>query len=46
MPRPQKGMKPGTFIPNFKLEDTNGRKYAAEQFLRRPFLLYFLRGTW
>lgn len=46
MPKPNKGLNPGSGIPSFTLEDATGRIYNKEQFRGRPFLLYFLRGTW
>jgi len=46
MPRKDKGLRPGTQIPSFSLEDVDGQTYRSEQFRGRPFLLYFLRGTW
>lgn len=46
MPNYKKGIRPGTAIPSFSLEDVDGKTYIAEQFRGRPFLLYFLRGTW
>jgi peroxiredoxin len=46
MPREDKGLRPGTPIPSFSLEDVKGQTYTAEQLQGRPFLLYFLRGTW
>lgn len=42
----EKGLKPGTLIPNFSLVSTEGETFSAKQFLGTPFLLYFLRGTW
>lgn len=46
MSREDKGLQPGTPIPSFSLEDADGQTYRSEQFSGRPFLLYFLRGTW
>jgi peroxiredoxin len=42
----EKGIKPGSPIPEFTLEDENHKVYTSDQFLGQPFLLYFLRGTW
>lgn len=46
LPKENKGLEPGSPIPSFLLEDVEGKTYTAEQFRGRPFLLYFLRGTW
>lgn len=46
MPKKNKGIQPGSPIPNFTLEGADEKMYTAEQFRGRPFLLYFLRGTW
>lgn len=46
MPKKNKGIQPGSPIPSFTLEGADGETYTVEQFRGRPFLLYFLRGTW
>lgn len=46
MPKENQGLAPGSPIPSFSLENEKGKTYKAEQFKGRPFLLYFLRGTW
>ncbi|HET7627307.1 MAG TPA: hypothetical protein VFK44_02865 [Bacillales bacterium] len=46
MPKKNKGLKPGSLLPGFSLQDPEGKTYTSGQFRGRPFLLYFLRGTW
>lgn len=45
MPREDKGLKQGAIIPDFTLQGTDGNVYSKEQLKGKPFLLYFLRGT-
>lgn len=46
MTKEDKGLQPGVPIPNFTLESADGQTYSSAQFSGKPFLLYFLRGTW
>jgi peroxiredoxin len=46
MPREDKGLKPGSPIPTFTLQDVNGKSFSSTELIGKPFLLYFLRGTW
>ena len=46
MPNIKKGLKKGQKLPLFKLPDVNGQEVSIETWIGRPFLLYFLRGTW
>jgi peroxiredoxin len=46
MPNPSKGLKKGESIPLFKLPNVQGQEVSIERWIGRPFLLYFLRGTW
>jgi peroxiredoxin len=45
LPKKDKGLKPGSQIPEFVLEGVEGKTYSSNQFKGKPFLLYFLRGT-
>jgi peroxiredoxin len=46
MPIESKGLKIGQFIPLFKLPNVQGEEVSIKLLIGRPFLLYFLRGTW
>jgi peroxiredoxin len=46
MPIASKGLKIGQSIPLFKLPNVQGEEVSIKLLIGRPFLLYFLRGTW
>lgn len=47
MPKLTKGLKKDDLIPHFTLPDVEGGTVSIDKWMgRRPFLLYFLRGTW
>ncbi|WP_160327274.1 hypothetical protein [Ferroacidibacillus organovorans] len=45
MPR-NVGLEPGQRIPDFTLSDLAGVVHRHTEYLGKPLLLYFLRGTW
>ncbi|MDG5790077.1 hypothetical protein QA612_21715 [Evansella sp. AB-P1] len=45
MPKKNKGLQRGKSIPPFQLDSVDEKAYSNSDFLGRPLLIYFLRGT-
>jgi peroxiredoxin len=47
MARESKVLRVGDRAPAFRLEDAaSGRRVALEEYLGKPLMIMFLRGTW
>lgn len=45
LPREQ-GLRPGDLMPDFHLPDLQGIVHSREEYLGKPLVIQFMRGTW
>lgn len=46
MPKQNKGLAPGENVPDFELPSIDGQLFKNQDFLGKPLIIYFMRGTW